>query len=88
MEHTPYVLTAALLADKIAEFQQGTITDAALAAWALDRFYASDQGFECFDPAHEAMIAEVIDDLMFADETAFQLDPEAIQGLIARLRSL
>ncbi len=88
MEQSPYVLTAALLAEKIVEFQQGKITNVALAAWALDRFYASDQGLECFEPAHAAVIAEVIDDLMFADETAFQLDPEAIQGLVARLRSL
>jgi hypothetical protein len=88
VEPIPYVLTATLLADKLVEFQQGNITDVALAVWALDRFYASDQGRESFDPAHAAVIAEVIDDLMFADETAFQLDPEAIQGLVVRLRSL
>lgn len=88
VERERYVLTAAHLADKIDELRQGRINEQALAAWALDRFYAVDQGDECFDPLHEDVIVEVIDDLMFVDETAFKLDAEALQGLVARLRSL
>jgi hypothetical protein len=70
---------------KINERISGTISDAALAAWAFDRFYAIDQGEDAVDADSSDAIADVLDELMFADEEPFALDDADLRRLIARL---
>jgi hypothetical protein len=63
----------------------GQLSDAALAKWAFDRFYAIEQGEETVDVSDGDLIAAVLDELMFADEKSFALDDADLRRLIARL---
>ena len=63
----------------------GTIDDAALAAWAFDRFYAAELGDEQLEPGAAASITDALDALMFGDDPSFRLDQEELRGLIAQL---
>lgn len=72
----------AKLEDRLA----GLIDDRGLAAWAFDSYYAIEQGTLRVDPADVDPIAEVLDDLMFADEPSFALDEADLRRLIARLQ--
>jgi hypothetical protein len=66
----------------------GQLTDAALAAWAFDRFYAEELGAEEFEDGAESAIADVLDALMFGDHPGFRLDEEELRALIAQLGKL
>ena len=68
----------------------GEIGDAALAAWAFDRFYSAELAEDEDSPqAREATaVAEALDALMFADAPQFSLDAEALRALRARLALL
>lgn len=75
--------------DVITQLQQylsGAINAEHLAGWAFDRFYAIDQGQESVEPADADVIADVLDELLFADAAPFALAPDAVQRLIARLQ--
>lgn len=63
----------------------GRLTDAALAAWAFDRFYAWEVEEEEFEPGAEVAIAGVLDELMFGDHPAFHPDEKDLRGLIGQL---
>jgi hypothetical protein len=64
---------------------QGQLSDAALAAWALDVFYAIDQGEDAVNADASDAIADALDELMFADEAPFALDDADLRRLIASL---
>lgn len=68
----------------------GAIDDAALAAWAFDRFYSSELA-EDEDPPEsreETAVDAALDALMFADTPEFGLDSNALRALRARLAAL
>ena len=62
--------------------------DAALAAWAFDRFYAQELGQEQYEVGAESAIADSLDALMFGDDPGFRLTEEELRALVARLASL
>ena len=66
----------------------GAIGDAALAAWAFERFYAEELGAEQYEPGAEAAIADALDALMFGDDPSFRLDQEELRALVAQLRTV
>lgn len=75
--------------DLIATIEQhlaGNLSYAALSAWAFDRFYAEDQGEEEFPEDDAELIAEILDDLMFADDEQFALEASELQAMIVRLQ--
>ena len=80
--------TRATIAARIEARLSGQITDAALAAWAFDRFYAEELGSEAYETGAEATIADVLDALMFLDDPGFRLDEEELRGLVAQLGTL
>jgi hypothetical protein len=73
---------------KLNERLGGQLSDAAIAAWAFDLFYAIDQGDEEVHPDDSDPIADALDELMFADETPFALGDADLRRLIARLEQL
>lgn len=64
----------------------GKLNDAALAAWAFDRFYAEELGEEDYEAGAEPAIADALDALMFADDPGFRLDEAELRALVERLR--
>lgn len=70
---------------RITERLDGRLSDRALAAWAFDCFYAIEQGEEEAEAGANDLIAEVLDELMFADDESFALDDADLKRLIARL---
>lgn len=81
-------ITRAALARQIEARLAGTLSDAALAAWAFDRFYAEELGTEGYEPGVEEVIADTLDALMFDDDPHFRLDETELRGLLARLGTL
>jgi hypothetical protein len=73
---------------KINERLSGALSDAALAAWAFNLFYAIDQGQEMIGDGETAAVADALDALMFADDTSFALDEADLRRLIARIEEL
>lgn len=76
---------SALIA-KLQERLDGRIGAAELAQWAFDRFYELDQGMLAVDAADIDVIADVLDELLFADDTRFTPDETDVRRLIARLQ--
>lgn len=79
------MLTRSDVRAKITAHLAGQITAAQLAAWAFARFYALEQATETCDPEDEAMLMEILDDLMFGDDPTFRLDGVALRTLLAQL---
>ena len=84
----PAVLTRAALIERIEARLEGRLSDAALAAWAFDRFYAEEMGEEMYEHGAESAIADALDTLMFGDGPGFRLDEEELRALIAQLGSV
>lgn len=82
------LITRALLAEQITARLAGTLDDAALAAWAFERFYGEELGTVTFESGAEDAVADVLDALMFGDDPSFRLDEEELRELIARLGTL
>jgi hypothetical protein len=78
----PRSTVIARLEDRLA----GRIDDRELAAWAFDSYYALEQGTLSVDPGDVEPVADVLDDLMFADDPSFALDEADLRRLIARLQ--
>lgn len=74
------------LITKLAERAAGQISAAALAAWAFDLFYKLEQGEAAAAPEDGEAIAAVLDELLFADDERFALEPDDLRRLIARLQ--
>jgi hypothetical protein len=70
---------------KLEDCLAGRISAASLATWAFDLFYAVEQDELAVDEADSDLIAEVLDDLMFADDPSFALDEADLRRLLARL---
>lgn len=79
------VLTRAALWAQVAARRAGTLSNAALAAWAFAQFYDEDMEELLFDPDDDDEIRDVLDTLMFADDAAFALDDAALDALLQRL---
>ena len=75
----------AAVIEQITARLDGRLNDAALAAWAFDRFYAEELGTEEYEPGAGQLIADALDVLMFDDDPVFQLDEEELRALIAQL---
>ena len=86
-ESAPTITRAAVIA-RIEQRLSGQLGDAALAAWAFDRFYAAELGQEQYETGAEAAIDDALDTLMFDDDPSFRLDEEELRSLIARLSSV
>lgn len=82
------VITRTALARQIQARLAGRLDDAALAAWAFDRFYAEELGSEAYESGAEAAIADTLDALMFDDDPSFRLDEAELRALLARLGML
>jgi hypothetical protein len=80
--------TRAAIVAQIEARLEGQLTDAALAAWAFDRFYAEELGNKEFEEGTEPAIADVLDALMFGDHPGFRLEEEQLRTLIAQLGKL
>lgn len=78
-------LTRAAVIAQIEARLAGRLGDAALAAWAFDRFYAEELGQEHYEPGAELAIADALDMLMFDDDPGFRLDEEELRALAAQL---
>jgi len=87
LSHIPITTRAAILA-RIEIRLANQLTDAALAAWAFDRFYAEELGNEAYETGAEDLIAAVLDVLMFGDDPGFRLDEEELRALVAQLGTL
>lgn len=84
----PAITTRDAVAAQLEACLAGAIGDAALAAWAFERFYAEELGSEQYEAGAEAAIADVLDALMFGDDPSFRLDQEELRALIAQLRNV
>ena len=82
------ILTRAALITQIEDRLSGRIDDSALAAWAFDRFYAQELGYEDYEVGGETAIADALDALIFDDDPGFRLGQEELRALIARLSTL
>jgi hypothetical protein len=81
------ILTCSEISAQIELRLAGQLSATALAAWALDTFYAIEQAALTVAEADATAVAEVLDALMFADDARFALDDTEMQRLIARLQS-
>ena len=79
------VITRMAVASQIKARLENATDDAALAAWAFERFYAEELGVESYEPGAETVVAEVLDALMFADDPSFHLDKKGLRDALARL---
>ncbi|GIV96922.1 MAG: hypothetical protein KatS3mg057_1579 [Herpetosiphonaceae bacterium] len=80
------ILTREAVIAKIEERLAGRLSDAQLAAWAFDQSYAYEVEEIDYEEGAEELIDEVLDELMFADDPAFQLDEEELRELQKLLR--
>lgn len=81
----PAAVTRAAVIDQIEARLAGRLGDAALAAWAFDRFYAEELGEAAFEAGAEPAIADALDALMFGDDPSFRLSEEELRALAAQL---
>lgn len=79
------ITTRAAVLSQLEARLDGRIDDAALAAWAFDRFYAAELGNEQLEAGAATTITDVLDALMFGDDPSFRLDQEELRGLVAQL---
>lgn len=73
------------LITKIEDRLAGRLGAAALAAWAFELFYAIDQGQREVVAEDADVVADLLDELLFADDESFALDETDLQRLLARL---
>lgn len=81
------ILTREQLAASIHACLEGRLTQAQLAKWAFDQFYKIEIEELEYEEQHAALLSEVLDQLMFADEDSFQLDEQDLALLIRRLQA-
>jgi hypothetical protein len=86
--HDETTITRAAIVERIEARLAGTLADAALAAWAFERFYAEELGEEDYEDGAEPVIADVLDALMFGDDPGFRLDEEELRALVAQLKKV
>jgi hypothetical protein len=82
------ITTRATIVKRIEARLAGQLTDAALAAWAFERFYAEELGSEAYEAGAEVAIADALDALMFADDPGFRLVEKELRDMVAQLGTL
>lgn len=80
------VLRREEVAAKVRERLAGRLDAKALAAWAYARFYEEEMEQLSLEPDADALLREVLDELMFADDETFALDDEALRAMLTRLQ--
>jgi hypothetical protein len=80
------ILARSVVIARLEDRLAGRIDDRGIAAWAFDSYYALEQGELSIDPDDADLIADALDDLMFADDPSFALDEADLRRLIARLQ--
>jgi hypothetical protein len=78
-------VTRRLVAEQISARLAGRLSDTALANWAFERFYAVELGEVTLEPGAEQVIADVLDELMFGDDSDFRLGEAELEALRERL---
>jgi hypothetical protein len=78
-------VTRRIVAEQISARLGGRLSDAALASWAFERFYAVELGEATLEPGAEQLIADVLDELMFGDDPDFRLGEAELGALLERL---
>jgi hypothetical protein len=73
------------LIEALKRFTHPTIDAAGLAAWALQRFYAVEQGHETVADHDREVLMSVLDELMFADQEPFVISAADASRLIDQL---
>lgn len=82
------LITCAAVTERIMARLTGHLSDAMLAAWAFDRFYAVELGEEELEPGAEEPLSDALDKLMFGDDPGFRLNEEELRALAAQLGKL
>lgn len=80
------ILTRTAIREQIARYQSGALNGTALAAWAFKQFADQEDELLAYEPDHEDLIADVIDDLMWTDAAPFALDAATAQAFAERLQ--
>jgi hypothetical protein len=79
------LITRAEIAAQLTARLAGRLSNAALAAWAFDRFYAFELEETTLEPGAEDVIEAALDTLMFGDDPSFQLSEPDVQALLDQL---
>lgn len=82
------IITRNDIITRIEDRLAGRMSAEALAAWAFDRFYAIEQGDEEAEADAAERTADILDELMFADDESFALDDAGLRRLIVLLTPL
>lgn len=62
------------------------MTSRQLAKWAFDQFYLIETEELQYEQEHSAVLSEVLDELMFADQDSFRLEEQDLRMLARRLQ--
>lgn len=73
------------LLEALKRFTHPTLDASALAAWALQVFYALEQGRQVIVEEDRDELMSVLDELMFADQEPFVISEADIRRLIDQL---
>jgi hypothetical protein len=81
------LLTRADIVDQLRACRAGTLSQAALAAWAFKQFYDEDLELLEFEEEADEEIRDILDTLMFCDDPHFALDDAALDALVKQLQA-
>jgi hypothetical protein len=84
-EVAPPTLIRLQITEQIQARLDGKISDAQLAKWAFDRFYKIELEELQLEETHAEVLSDVLDELMFADDSHFRLEDAHLHTLLARL---
>ncbi len=79
-------LTRAEVREQVERYLAGSLTRDALAAWAFKQFADQEEELVVYEVNQEALIEEMLDELMWADTAPFALDSPTAQSLVERLK--
>ncbi len=80
------ILTRAEVREQVEQYLAGSLTPDTLAGWAFKQFADQEEEFLVYEPDHEELITEILDELMWADAAPFALDLSTAQTLVERLK--
>ncbi len=80
------ILTRMEVWEQVERYLAGSLTRNTLAAWAFKQFADQEEELLVYEPGHEELIAEMLDELMWADAAPFALDFSTAQTLVERLK--
>ncbi len=79
-------LTRLEVREQVERYLAGSLTRDALAAWAFKQFADQEEELLVYEVDQEALIEEMLDELMWADTAPFVLDSPTAQSLVERLQ--